>query len=319
MANGGIIGPVNDPTVGDVITPFTSPGTFIAKKTQNVGLLVVAGGGGGGHRTQGNGSGGGGGGVRLLPAHPVTAGQPVSVTIGAGGTGLSLNGQPYLNGQGDDTSFGPISATGGGSGMGAGLGGDPTFPNTNVLDGGSGGGSGDSAQNPYAGNGNAGGFSPPEGNNGGTTNSNMPGGGGGAGSGGGTGTGSGAGGGGGNVDATPVFGSAPQPYYWGPNGRYGGGGGGGCRPDNGNAGGGNGAGGGGDGGSGNPSGPGSPGTDGSGGGGGGAGEQGAVGAKAGDGGDGTVIVREVSVVTAASGVWTMQDVFANQKADTWTN
>ena len=110
MANGGIIGPINDPTVGDVITPFTSPGTFVAKKTQNVGLLVVAGGGGGGHRTQSNGSAGGGGGVRLLPAHPVTAGQPVSVTIGAGGTGLNLNGQPYLTAQGGDSSFGPISA-----------------------------------------------------------------------------------------------------------------------------------------------------------------------------------------------------------------
>ena len=105
MANGGIIGPTQEPTVGDVITPFTSPGTFVAKKTQNVGLLVVAGGGGGGHRTQSNASGGGGGGFRLLPAHPVTAGQPVSVTIGAGGAGNSLNGQPFLNGQGDDSSW----------------------------------------------------------------------------------------------------------------------------------------------------------------------------------------------------------------------
>ena len=207
MANGGIIGPINEPTTGDVITPFSSPGTFVAKKTQNVGLLVVAGGGGGGHRTQANGSAGGGGGVRLLPAHPVTAGQPVSVTIGAGGTGLSLNGQPFATGQGDDSSFGPISATGGGSGMGQGLGGQPNFPNTNSLDGGAGGGSASSPENPYTGNGNAGGFSPPEGSDGGATNSSsIPGGGGGAGSAGGTGTGSGAGGGGGNIDPSPVFG-----------------------------------------------------------------------------------------------------------------
>ena len=122
--------------------------------------------------------------------------------------------------------------------------------------------------------------------------------------------------------ATPVFGSAPQPYYGPSAGIYSGGGGGGCRPGNGNAAGSGGPGGGGAGGRGDPAGAGTDGADQSGGGGGGAGEEGAVGGpsgKGGDGGDGVVLVREVSVVTAAPGIWTMSDVFANQKAGTWTN
>tara|TARA_R100000900_G_scaffold43068_1_gene35186 strand:+ start:824 stop:1783 length:960 start_codon:yes stop_codon:yes gene_type:complete len=318
MANGGIIGPVQEPTIGDVVTPFTSPGTFVAKKTQNVGLLVVAGGGGGGHRTQWNGSGGGAGGFRLFPAHPVTAGQPVSVTIGAGGTGQSLNGQPFTTSQGDDTSFGPISATGGGSGVGSGLEGQPNFPNTNSLDGGAGGGVGDTSNNPYMGNGNVGGYSPSEGSNGGLSNGpSSPGGGGGFTNQGGFGNPSSSGPGGEGTNATPVFGSAPQPYYGPTSGVYSGGGGGGKRPDQGPAGSG-GPGGGGAGGSGNPSGPGTPGVDGSGGGGGGAGEQGAVGAQAGSGGDGVVLVKELNVVTGAPGVWSMQDVFSFKKQDSWT-
>ena len=59
-----------------------------------------------------------------------------------------------------------------------------------------------------------------------------------------------------------------------------------------------------------------------GGGGGGAAGTGAQGGNSsgkGDGGDGVVLVKEVSVVTAAPGIWTMSDVFANQKAGTWTN
>ena len=36
--------------------------------------------------------------------------------------------------------------------------------------------------------------------------------------------------------------------------------------------------------------------------------------------DGIVIISENgNRPVTASGVWTMQDVFANQKADTWTN
>ena len=67
MANGGIIGPVNNPkvTTGTVITNFTSPGTFTARTNQtSVDVMLVAGGGGGGSvggNTAGGGGGGGGG------------------------------------------------------------------------------------------------------------------------------------------------------------------------------------------------------------------------------------------------------------------
>ena len=38
MANGGIVGPVNNPTVttGTVITNFTSPGTITARTNQSI-------------------------------------------------------------------------------------------------------------------------------------------------------------------------------------------------------------------------------------------------------------------------------------------
>ena len=56
MANGGIIGPVNDPVEINVTACtqfFTSSGNFTATKSQNVDYLVMAGGGGGGHQVQG--------------------------------------------------------------------------------------------------------------------------------------------------------------------------------------------------------------------------------------------------------------------------
>ena len=326
MANGGIIGPINEPTVEDLTTHFSSSGTFVAKKTQNVKLLVVAGGGGGGHRTQSNASGGGAGGFRLFPATPVTAGQSVTVTVGAGGTGISLNGQPYLTAQGDNSAFGNIASTGGGAGVGSGIidgsPPNPNYPNTNVLDGGSGGGAATPGSNPAVGNGNAGGYSPSEGNNGGTTNANAaPGGGGGHAGAGQTPPGAAqAGAGGAGTSATPVFGSAPQSFYGPTNGVYSGGGGGGQHPTatpNGGAAGAGGSGGGGAGGSGNPSGPGVDAVDGTGGGGGGTGEQGAVGAQGGDGGNGVVLVKEASVVTASSGKWTLKEHYTQVRNSTW--
>ena len=79
MANGGIIGPVNDPIIGDVVTPFTSPGTYNPYTPQGD-VLVVAGGGGGGAL---NGGGGGAGGVIFTPAHPLP-GSSIPITVGAG-------------------------------------------------------------------------------------------------------------------------------------------------------------------------------------------------------------------------------------------
>jgi hypothetical protein len=64
MANGGIIGPVNDPQRGDVTTTFTASGTYTSPGfgPSQADYLVVAG-GGGGSRT---GGGGGAGGYRLI-------------------------------------------------------------------------------------------------------------------------------------------------------------------------------------------------------------------------------------------------------------
>jgi hypothetical protein len=52
MANGGIIGPVNDPTISDLNQTFTASGTFNMPNSGpspgQADYLVVAGGGGGG-------------------------------------------------------------------------------------------------------------------------------------------------------------------------------------------------------------------------------------------------------------------------------
>jgi hypothetical protein len=57
MANGGIIGPVNDPTISDLTQTFTASGTFNMPNSGpapgQVDYLVVAGGGGGGGGTGG--------------------------------------------------------------------------------------------------------------------------------------------------------------------------------------------------------------------------------------------------------------------------
>jgi hypothetical protein len=65
MANGGIIGPVNDPQRGDVTTTFTSSGTYASPGfgPGQADYLVVAGGAGGGSGSSGPGGGGGGGGA----------------------------------------------------------------------------------------------------------------------------------------------------------------------------------------------------------------------------------------------------------------
>ncbi len=109
-------------------TSFTPPATGVAE------VLVVAGGGGGGF---GRGGGGGGGGVIYNSSYSVTAGSPISVTVGAGGTGGTTNVSNSATGNGQNSVFGTITATGGGLG---GSHNPTTTSNCAGLSGGSGGG-----------------------------------------------------------------------------------------------------------------------------------------------------------------------------------
>lgn len=112
---------------GYTIHTFLESGTFTPNFTGTVEVLVVAGGGGGGMDM---GGGGGGGGVISNTAYAVTAGTPITVTVGLGGkggpaatTGTSpIFGQPathqYLISatNGENSVFGTITAVGGGFG-----------------------------------------------------------------------------------------------------------------------------------------------------------------------------------------------------------
>jgi hypothetical protein len=101
-----------------VITSYTSvgSGTFsVPSGVTAVDVLVVAGGGGTAPRHCG---GGGAGGLIYRPAFPVTPGGSVSYTVGAGGIGLTESNPPSEgpNGyDGDNSSFGSLTAQGGGA------------------------------------------------------------------------------------------------------------------------------------------------------------------------------------------------------------
>lgn len=106
-----------------VVATFTSSGTFnVPSGLTTVDVLVVAGGGAGHNNNSG---GGGAGGLIYRPGFPVSPGGSVSVTVGNGGVGDNANGAP--------SSFGSLTAIGGGGGTqwAQGLAGNP---------GGSGGG-----------------------------------------------------------------------------------------------------------------------------------------------------------------------------------
>ena len=119
-----------------VITSYTSTGsgTFSVPSGVTVAdVLVVAGGG-----TSGvdNGGGGGAGGLIYRPAFPVTPGGSVSYSVGAGGsspTGPHPNNTPS-SGQGQNSTFGTLTAQGGGRG------GSWNGSSIKGFDGGSGGG-----------------------------------------------------------------------------------------------------------------------------------------------------------------------------------
>mgnify|MGYP001437315258 FL=1 len=190
------------------------------KKIFGVSYLVIAGGGAGGGQNPNQYGGGGAGGFRISYDSPlnassaidVTVGEPLSVTVGAGGPAVFSNygpGNTPAGGKGSPSSFSTITSTGGGS-----AGGDSgSAPN-------GGSGAGTKSSSPVS-NGNEGGFTPPEGNPGGYSNNTFPkyisGGGGGAGNAG-SNSGSNTGGPGGDGLASSITGS--------PVTRGGGGGGG---------------------------------------------------------------------------------------------
>lgn len=290
--NGGVIGPVNEPTdLPEIIHSIlsTNPSFSLTYgKAANCDVLLVGGGGNGTGKNAGFGGGGGAGGVLLSPAHPLPA-SSFPVSIGAGASGLRPNNH---GNDGSSTVLGAASPLTGGFGAG----GQRSAP---TGSGGGGGGSGG-----------------PQGNNGGSSsNPGYAGGGGGAGS---AGSGPPNGAGGNGLSVVPLFGSYPQPYY--PSATfqstYGGGGVGGgngvnnpfgFRPP---GGGGHGAPneGGGEGGSGQPA---------YGAGGGGDGNTG--GAQGGNGGSGSVLIKEPSGGKAASGVWSLQAQFYYKSNDNWTS
>ena len=164
-------------SVGSTYTTYTSSsGNFtVPAGVTSVEVLVVAGGGGGcaSDNPSDSGGGGGGGGVVHHSALSTTPAGTIAYAVGAGGTAGSES--PRDGGDGGDSTFGSITADGGGNG-GADAGGD----------GGSGGGSGRDNTSPGtatqgdSGGGTGYGFA---GGNGGAESSNTSsGGGGGAGS-----------------------------------------------------------------------------------------------------------------------------------------
>ena len=222
-----------------VVQQFTSTGssTFnVPTGVTSVRVLVVGAGGGGGANI---GGGGGAGGV-VKGNTPVTPGGTVAVTVGSGGS--RVNGRNVTAPSGGNSSFGSITAIGGGGGGGGGSDGEgPGVAGHSGRPGGSGGGGGGyvstqtlgtSTQSPSGG---LTGY----GNNGGIGNTNHAGGGGGGAGGAGQNSPSGSTAGNGGIGITDdITGSN---LYWG-------GGGGGATYNNNNKSGNGGLGGGGGGG-----------------------------------------------------------------------
>jgi hypothetical protein len=155
--------PAPKATGGDVITTdgtywyhaFKNSGLFDVKQSLTADYLIVAGGGGGGGGIAQNyaGSGGGAGGLRAFTSSSLSANTIYTVTVGAGGTGVTSLGAAATIGS--NTTFNSTSVTGGGRGTNGGGG------------GGAGGSGGAAGAEGAAGTGNAGGYSPAEGRNGG--------------------------------------------------------------------------------------------------------------------------------------------------------
>jgi len=140
LASGGVISVVN----GYVIHTFSGDGSFVAPVDMQVEILVIAGGGGGGAGRPGNfgngGGGGGGAGGFVNQAYIVKAGVSITVVVGAGGDGGFNDNDATPSAEptsGDDSSFGDITAKGGGESTNASNASAP-----GGFDGGSGGGAG---------------------------------------------------------------------------------------------------------------------------------------------------------------------------------
>ena len=141
---GGATTPVYPATTGGyVIHTFTSNGTFTPPPGVTAVDVLIVGGGGGGGRGDGNTAGGGGGGgeMRALTATSVTPGNAVAITVGTGGAGRT--GTAGAGTSGNASSFGALTAIGGGGG-GAGA---TTAAAANGVSGGSGGGGGSGDSN----------------------------------------------------------------------------------------------------------------------------------------------------------------------------
>jgi hypothetical protein len=86
------------------------PDSYTRSQPPYVEVLVVAGGGSGGGSTAG---GGGAGGLVYNSAYQLNSAAPITVTIGAGGSGV---GPTTVGNDGNNSVFGSITATGGGGG-----------------------------------------------------------------------------------------------------------------------------------------------------------------------------------------------------------
>jgi hypothetical protein len=120
-----------------VITSYTSTGSgsfSVPTGVTVVDVLVVAGGGGGGRA-----GGGGAGGLIYRPAFPVTPQGSVSYSVGSGGQGQFGDSGPEPSGQ--NSTFGSLTALGGGYG---------SYSQSKGVDGGSGGGAGFNISAPQA-------------------------------------------------------------------------------------------------------------------------------------------------------------------------
>ena len=178
IATGG-----TETTSGDFkIHTFTGPGTFqVTDAGQPTGsntieYLVVAGGGAGANDL---GGGGGAGGYRSVYPVPSTGGLPVAVasypvTVGAGGARASTPSipGPTKGSNGSNSVFSgssTITSTGGGAGGGSATPGPAQLVGSPGGSGGGGSGYGNPSTGP-GGTGNTPPVSPPQGNNGGTSN-----------------------------------------------------------------------------------------------------------------------------------------------------
>lgn len=141
---------------------FTSSGTLIVDRGGQVELLVVGGGGGGG---RGRGGGGGAGGLIYKDRFSIGVGN-ITVTIGTGGLGGTVNSQVAPNG--GNSGFGTLTAIGGGGGAGS------LAVTNSFLSGATGGsGGGGSGNNPNPGSGGVGGNNTDtQGSKGGASHSN---------------------------------------------------------------------------------------------------------------------------------------------------